>query len=472
MIPSDLPVTIRAFMGEPLALRGVRDLPHNLEAEQAVLGAVLLDETAFDQVAPILKSEDFYALAHQHVFSAFEELAKESRKIDPVLVQQRLDAKGLLGAQVPRELVFGLAASVGSSSNATHYAEAVNELARLRRMMLTAQRVVERGYEAGPRVRDFLEQAQQDVFGAAQGNTLETMKPFAEAMGAALDRLEAIHARAKAGLSHVTGVPTGLPWLDDQTLGLQPGTLCILAARPSVGKTALALNIAAHAATKGEKKVVFFSLEMPSDQLALRLLSSEAKLDSERVSKGKLAQHDWDRIMVQGEKLMGAPIWFDDSFMLSPVELRSKCRKLKRESGLDLVVVDYLQLMHAPSDRASQSREQEIATISRSLKALAKELQVPVVALSQLNRAVEKRKGERPTLADLRESGAIEQDADVVMFLHRPEPEAEGGQDAINSDVQDIELILAKHRQGPTGLMSLVFFRKHTFFAEKKRDGG
>ena len=159
-------------MGEPLAVRGVRDLPHHLEAEQAVLGAVLLDETAFDQVAPILKSEDFYALAHQHVFSAFEELAKESRKIDPVLVQQRLDAKGLLGAQVPRELVFGLAASVGSSSNAAHYAEAVNELARLRRMMLTAQRVVERGYEAGPRVRDFLEQAQQDVFGAAQGNTL------------------------------------------------------------------------------------------------------------------------------------------------------------------------------------------------------------------------------------------------------------------------------------------------------------
>jgi replicative DNA helicase len=458
-------------MGEPLALRGVRDLPHNLEAEQAVLGAVLLDETAFDQVAALLKSDDFYALSHQHVFAAFEDLAKESRKIDPVLVQQRLDAKGLLGAQVPRELVFGLAASVGSSANAAHYAEAVNELARLRRMMLTAQRVVERGYEAGPRVRDFLEQAQQDVFGAAQGNSLETMKPFAEAMGAALDRLEAIHARAKAGLSHVTGVPTGLPWLDDQTLGLQPGTLVILAARPSVGKTALALNIAANAATKGEKKVVFFSLEMPSDQLALRLLASEAKLDSERLSKGKLGQHDWDRIMVQGERLMGAPIWFDDSFMLSPVELRSKCRKLKRESGLDLVVVDYLQLMHAPSDRNSQSREQEIATISRSLKALAKELQVPVVALSQLNRAVEKRKGERPMLADLRESGAIEQDADVVMFLHRPEQEGEGGQDAMNSDVQDIELILAKHRQGPTGFMPLVFFKKHTFFAEKKREG-
>src|SRR5512136_300956 len=441
MIPSDSPVTIRAFMGEPLALRGVRDLPHNLEAEQAVLGAVLIDETAFDQVAALLKAEDFYALAHQHVFSAFEELARESRRIDPVLVQQRIDAKGLLGAQVPRELVFGLAASVGSSSNAAHYAEAVNELARLRRMMLTAQKVVERGYEAGPRVRDFLEQAQQDVFGAAQGNTLETMRPFAEAMGSALDRLEAIHARAKAGLSHVTGVPTGLPWLDDQMLGLQPGSLVIVAARPSVGKTALALNIAAHAATKAQRKVVFFSLEMPSDQLALRMLASEARLDSERIGKGKLGHHDWDSILVHGDRLMGAPIWFDDTFVLSPVELRSKCRKLKRESGLDLVVIDYLQLMHAPSGRATQSREQEIATISRSLKALAKELQVPVVALSQLNRAVEKRKGERPMLADLRESGAIEQDADIVMFLHRPESEEGEGSANFTAEVQDVELI-------------------------------
>ena len=459
-------------MAEPLPLRGVRDLPHNLEAEQAVLGAVLLDETAFDQVAALLKAEDFYALPHQHVFSAFEELARESRKIDPVLVQQRLDAKGLLGAQVPRELVFGLAASVGSSSNAAHYAEAVNELARLRRMMLTAQRVVERGYESGPRVREFLEQAQQDVFGAAQGNTLETMRPFAEAMGAAIDRLEAIHKRTAEGLSHITGVPTGLQWLDDQTLGLQPGTLCILAARPSVGKTALALNFAANAAVKEQKKVVFFSLEMPSDQLALRLLASHARLDSERVSKGRLAPHDWERLMSQGERLMGAPIWFDDSFVLTPVELRSKCRKLKRESGIDLVVIDYLQLMHAPSDRSGQSREQEIATISRSLKALSKELDVPVLALSQLNRAVEKRKGERPMLADLRESGAIEQDADVVMFLHRPEPEtAEGGPDAMNSDVQDVELILAKHRQGPTGLVPLVFFRKNTLFAQKQREG-
>jgi replicative DNA helicase len=286
----------------------------------------------------------------------------------------------------------------------------------------------------------------------------------------ALDRLETIQKRAQEGLSHVTGVPTGLPWLDDTMLGLQPGTLVVVAARPSVGKTALALNIAAHAATKHAKQVVFFSLEMPSDQLAMRILASEAKLDSERLGKGRLSVHDWDRIMLQSEKLMGSRVWFDDTFMLTPVELRSKCRKLKREGGLDLVVVDYLQLMHAPSDRSSQSREQEIATISRSLKALAKELEVPVMALSQLNRAVEKRKGERPMLADLRESGAIEQDADVVMFLHRPEPEKEDAEAALRSDTQEVELILAKHRQGPTGLMPLVFFRRHTAFAERKRE--
>jgi replicative DNA helicase len=458
-------------MAEAIAtLRGARDLPHNLEAEQAVLGAVLIEETAFDQVAPLLRAQDFYLLAHQHIYSAFEELAREAKTIDPVLVQQRLDARGLLGAAVPRELPFALSRSLGTAANAAHYAELVSDLARLRRMMLTAQRVVDRGYEAGARVRNFLEESQQEVYDAAQGSTLETLRPFGEAMGVALDRLEAIHKRALEGLSPITGVPTGLPRLDEITLGLQAGALTIVAARPSVGKTAFALNIAGHAATRHEKRVAFFSLEMPSDQLALRLLASEAKLDSERVAKGTLARHDWERIAVEGDRLARAQIWFDDAFVLTPVELRSKCRKLKREGGLDLVIVDYLQLMHAPSERSSQSREQEIATISRSLKALAKELSVPVVALSQLNRAVEKRKGERPMLADLRESGAIEQDADIVIFLHRPESEKEDGNANFTAEVQDVELILAKHRQGPTDLIPLVFFRKRTFFAEKKRE--
>jgi len=454
-----------------IAMRGARDLPHNLEAEQAVLGAILIDETAFDQVAPILGSRDFYLLSHQHIFACFEDLARESRTIDPVLVQQRLDAKGLLGGAVPQELPFALSRGLGTAANVVHYANAVGDLARLRRMMLTAQTVVDRGYEAGARVRDFLEEAQQEVFGAAQGNALETLRPLKEAIGAALDRIEALDKRAREGLSHVTGIPTGLAWLDNITLGLQPGTLAIVAARPSVGKTAFALNLAGHAATRHGKKVALFSLEMPSDQLALRMLATEAGLDSERLNMGKLARHDWDKIAVQGDRLMSAPIWFDDNFVLSPVDLRSKCRKLKREGGLDLVVVDYLQLMHAPSERSNQSREQEIATISRSLKALSKELHVPVLALSQLNRAVEKRKGERPMLADLRESGAIEQDADLVMFLHRPEGDKEGGEDNFAAEVQEVELILAKHRQGPTGVAQLVFFRKRTFFAERKREG-
>jgi len=453
-----------------IALRGARDLPHNLEAEQAVLGAILIDETAFDQVAALLRPQDFYLLSHQHIYATFEELAKESKTLDAVLAQQRLDAKGLLGSAVPRELPFALSRGLGTASNVGHYADVVSELSRLRRMMLTAQAVVERGYESGARVKDFLEEAQQEVFTAAQGPGVETLKPFPEVLAAALDRLEAIDKRAREGLSPITGVATGLPWLDDMTLGLQPGTLCIVAARPSVGKTALALNVTSNAAARHEKRVGFFSLEMPADQLALRMLASEARLDSERLGKGKLGRHDWEKLAVQGDKLMRAHIWFDDTFVLTPVELRSKCRKLKREGGLDLVVVDYLQLMHSPSDRGNQSREQEIATISRSLKALAKELSVPILALSQLNRAVEKRKGERPMLADLRESGAIEQDADVVIFLHRPETDGPDGAPQLNAEVQDIELILAKHRQGPTGLVPLVFFRKHTFFAEKKRE--
>ena len=242
----------------------------------------------------------------------------------------------------------------------------------------------------------------------------------------------------------------------------------MLAARPSVGKTALALNIAAHAATRARQKVAFFSLEMPSDQLALRLLAARPSSTGDRVSQGQARPARLGPAHDPGRPHRRAPIWLDDNFVLTPVELRSKCRKLKRENGgLDLVVIDYLQLMHAPSDRSNQSREQEIATISRSLKALAKELQCPIVALSQLNRAVEKRKGERPMLADLRESGAIEQDADIVLFLHRSEEDskdAQTGQAA--GDTVPVQLIIAKQRQGPTGSVDLVFFKTTTFFAE------
>src|SRR6266545_3075841 len=404
----------------PLALRTARDLPHSLESEQAVLGAILSDDTAFDQVAGTLQPRDFYRLEHQHVYEACVELAKEAKTLDAVMVQQRLDAKGLLGGAVPRELPFVLQRAVGLTANVAHYARGVKELSSLRNMMLVAQGLVERGYEAGTSVQGFLEAAQQEVFSAAQR--------------------------------------------------------VVLAARPSVGKTAFALNIATHAAAKAGKKVAFFSLEMPSEQLALRMLASEAKLDWRRLSQGMLSTYDWTKIAAQGDRLSAASLWLDDNFVLTPVELRSKCRKLRRENGaLDLVLVDYLQLMHAPSDRSNQSREQEIATISRSLKSLAKELECPVVALSQLNRGVEKRKGEPPMLSDLRESGAIEQDADIVMFLHRNEEDSKDQQGgAAVGDTLEVDLIVAKQRQGPTCTIPLVFFRPTTFFAEmeRRRDGG
>ncbi len=455
----------------PVHLRTARDLPHSLESEQAVLGAILVEETAFDQVAAILRAGDFYLLAHQHVYSVCEELARESKTLDPILVQQRLDAKALLGTAVPRELPLSLARAIGTSANVAHYARTVLDLSRLRKMMLVAQGVVERGYESGANVQSFLDGAQQDVFGAASGVGIETLKEIKEPVLRALDNLEAVQKRVQQGLSPITGIPTGIASLDKSTLGLQPGSLVVLAARPSVGKTAFALNVATHAATRAGKKVAFFSLEMPSEQLALRILASEAKLDWRRLSQGQLSTYDWHKISTHGDRISQASMWLDDNFVLTPVELRSKCRKIKRENGgLDLVVVDYLQLMHAPSDRASQSREQEIATISRSLKSLAKELECPILALSQLNRGVEKRKGEPPMLSDLRESGAIEQDADVVLFLHRNEEDTKDAQSGTAaSDTFEVSLIVAKQRQGPTGSVPLVFFRTTTFFAEMER---
>jgi len=458
----------------PVALRTARDLPHSVDSEQAVLGAILTEETAFDQVAAELRSGDFYLMAHQHVYSVCEELAKESKAIDPILVQQRLDAKGLLGGAVPRELPLSLARAIGTTANIRHYARNVRELAQLRNMMLTAQRVVEKGYESGTNVQHFLDSSQQEVFTAGQGSSVDTLKKISEPVMKALENLEAVQKRVQSGLSPITGVPTGIPTLDKNTLGLQPGALIVLAARPSVGKTAFALNIATHAATKHGKKVAFFSLEMPSDQLALRMLASEAKLDWRRLSAGQLSTYDWQKIATHADRVGSASMWLDDNFVLTPVELRSKCRKLKRENGgLDLVCIDYLQLMHAPSDRQNQSREQEIATISRSLKGLAKELECPIIALSQLNRGVEKRKGEPPMLSDLRESGAIEQDADVVMFLHRQEEESKDGQPAQQSETIEVQLIIAKQRQGPVGTIPLVFMKTTTYFAEmeKRREG-
>jgi replicative DNA helicase len=454
----------RGSAGEPIPFPAGRELPHDLDAEQAVLGSILIDEAAFDQVSARLAPEDFYLRSHQLVYEACLELARDAKAIDHLLVKQRLEARGLLGTAVPAELPFALARGIGTAGNVAHYARVVNDLARVRRMMVVMQSKVAQGYDSGADVQRFLESAEQEVFHAAQGHQAETLKMAGEPVMRAIDMLSEVQRRVQAGESPITGVPTGIGGLDRLLLGLQPAQLLVLAARPSVGKTALALNFATQAAVKHQKRVAVFSLEMPSEQLALRMLASEARLDWRRLSQGQLGRNDWDKIMVHGDKIGSAPIWLDDNFVLTPVELRSKCRKIWRETGLDLVVVDYLQLMHAPG---YSSREQEIASISRALKSLAKELNIPVLALSQLNRAVEKRKGEPPMLSDLRESGAIEQDADVVLFLHRPgEGEGEG---AAPAEVQEIELYVAKQRQGPTGMVPLVFFKHHTTFVERQR---
>jgi replicative DNA helicase len=452
---------------EPIPFPAGRDLPHDLSAEQAVLGAVLIDEAAFDQVSALVGPEDFYLRAHQLIYAECVEQARAARAIDWLLVRQRLDGKGLLGTAVPQDLPFALSRGLGTAANVGHYARVVNDLARARRMMVVAQSVVARGYDAGAGVQNFLEAAEQEVFQAAQGHQVETLKLCSEPVVKAISMLDEVQKRVQRGESPITGVPTGLATLDRMLLGLQPAQLLVLAARPSVGKTALALNMATAAAVKHGKVVAVFSLEMPSEQLSLRMLASEAKLDWRRLSQGQLGRNDWDKIMAHGDRLASARIWLDDNFVLTPVDLRSKCRKIMRETGLDLVVVDYLQLMHSPG---YASREQEIASISRSLKSLAKELSVPVLALSQLNRAVEKRRGEPPLLSDLRESGAIEQDADVVLFLHRPGEDREGEPQA-PADVQEVELHVAKQRQGPTGMVPLVFFKHHTYFAERQRGG-
>src|SRR5512140_198073 len=309
MPETDLPR--RGGPAPALQLRPSRDLPHNVEAEQAVLGAILIEETAFDLVADRLKAEDFYLHAHQLVYTACAELAQEKQVIDPVLLHQRLEAKGLLGAAVPRDLPFSLAKGLGTAGNVRHYAAVVAELARVRRVQLVAQSVLARGYEAGASVHEYLEAAQQDIYAAAQGQVNESLRLIQEPMMKAIEQIEATQKRIQEGKGALTGVPTGIAALDQKLLGLQPGSLVILAARPSVGKTAFALNIGTYAATKAQKRVAIFSLEMPSEQLATRILAAEAKLDFWRMTQGKLQQSDWERILSHGDRVGSSRISAD-----------------------------------------------------------------------------------------------------------------------------------------------------------------
>ncbi|MFO7246385.1 MAG: replicative DNA helicase [Thermaerobacter sp.] len=424
--------------------------PQNLEAEQSVLGAVLLDRDAAHKVAEILEPEDFYRDAHRLIYQAVLDLLDSGEAVDTVTVSDRLRKRRELEAAGGVTYLTTLVNSVPTAANAEHYARIVSEKAMLRRLIAAATDIVRDVYEGEEDVAGLIDKAEQRIFRVAQGRRRQTAVRLHDVLVAAFEQLE----RLSAHKGDVVGIPTGFKRLDEMTTGLHPSELIILAARPSVGKTTLSLNMALNAARHGVP-VAFFSLEMSREQLALRLLASEAAVSMQRLRTGYVNEDDWSRLTRAASRLSEAPFFIDDTPNISLMELRARARRLKAEHDIGLVVVDYLQLMHTRG--RFENRQQEISEISRSLKALARELDVPVIALSQLSRAVEQRQDRRPQLSDLRESGAIEQDADVVIFLWD------------NPEYRDsllIEAIVAKQRNGPTGGVQLVFNKEVGRFAD------
>ena len=424
--------------------------PQNLEAEQSVLGAILLDREAALKVAELLEPEDFYREAHQLIYRAVLDLLDAGEAVDTVTLSDRLRSRRELERVGGNGYLTTLVNTVPTAANAEHYARIVSEKALMRRLIAAATEIARDVYEGDDDVAALIDRAEQRIFHIAQGRRRQGHVRLHDVLVRTFEHLEQLSAHK----GDVIGVPTGFKKLDTMTTGLHPSELIILAARPSVGKTTLSLNISLNAARHGVP-VAFFSLEMAREQLALRLLSAEAAVNMQRLRTGYVSEEDWSRLTRAASRLSEAPFYIDDTPNLSIMELRARARRMKAEHDIGLVVVDYLQLMHTRG--RAENRQQEISEISRSLKALARELEVPVIALSQLSRAVEQRQDRRPQLSDLRESGAIEQDADVVIFLWE------------NPDYKDsllIEAIIAKQRNGPTGTVQLVFNKDFGRFAD------
>ena len=433
--------------------------PQSLEAEESVLGGVLLDNTAIDRVLEFVRPDDFYREAHRRIFRAMLALAEKSEPVDLVTLAEVLRQRGELQDVGGAAHLAELAERVPTAANATHYAKIVREKAILRSLITTATDIVTNGYEDTRDVKDLLDRAEQSIFQISEREVKPAFVRMDSLMTDTFKIVEKLHQQKQA----VTGVTSGFADLDHLTAGLQPSDLIIIAARPSMGKTAFALNIAANAALRGGTGVAVFSLEMSKEQLALRMLCSEARVDLARVRTGHLQPGELGDLAQSAHVLISTPIYIDDTPAITVLELRAKSRRLWRDpnSKLGLILVDYLQLMR--SSEGKDSREQEISEISRSLKALAKELQVPVIALSQLNRQVESRSPAVPRLSDLRESGAIEQDADVIMFIYRD--------DVYNEDSDrkgTADIIIAKQRNGPIGKVELAFLRQYTRFENRE----
>ena len=437
-----------------------RQTPWSPEAEQAVLGAMLLDQDAALKAVELLLDDAFYKEAHRRLFRAMTALVERNDVLDPVVLHDELDRRKDLEAVGGMDYIALLLDVVPTAANVEFHARIVKEKAILRRLIEVGTGIVQSSYEGRDVVGDLLDQAEQQIFEVSfQRGTQEVVR-IKELMWDAMERIEARHR----GDESVMGVPSGFPDLDEMTNGFQQSDLIIVAARPSMGKTAFSLDIAANAAIDAQTPVVIFSLEMSRDQLVERLLASESFVDLQRLRNGKLRDEDFPRLSGAAGRLGGAKIWIDDTPALSLLQLRSKARRMKAEHDIGLIVIDYLQLMPGPSN--SENRQQEISYISRSLKALARELHVPVIALSQLSRAPEQRGGDRrPMLSDLRDSGAIEQDADLVLFLYRAEMYAGHLSDQdLEGKKGMAELIVAKHRNGPTGTITLTFNKACTRF--------
>ena len=426
--------------------------PHDLEAEQAIIGSMLTDRDAVISSIEVLKEED----------SAILNLYNRSEPIDIITVKAELESMGKFEQVGGLEYLAELPEKVPTTANAEKYIKIVEEKSILRRLIKTANEIIELGYSPTEDVEDIMEGAEKKIFDIMQQKNQKSYTPIKDVLVESFTKLEELYNRKQ----HITGVPTGFSELDYKTAGLHGSDLILIAARPAMGKTAFALNIATNASVRAKVPVAVFSLEMSKDQLVNRILCSEAMVDSNKVRTGKLEENDWTKLAESIGPLSEAEIYIDDTPGISVTEIRAKCRKLKLEKNIGMVVIDYLQLVQG-SNKRNGSREQEISEISRSLKILAKELNVPVIALSQLSRAAEQRPDHRPMLSDLRESGAIEQDADIVMFLYRDDYYNE------DSEKKDIaEVIIAKHRGGSTGTVELLWLGSYTNFVnlEKRFD--
>ena len=436
--------------------------PHDIDAEQAVLGSMLTDKDAVAEAIETLKEEDFYRDDNKAIFEAVLNLYSKSEPVDIITLKDELESMGKFEQVGGFEYLANLPDKVPTTANVQKYIKIVEEKSLLRNLIKTANEIIDLGYSSTEDVEDIMDKAERKIFDIMQRKSQKGYTPIKDVLVESFTKLEELYNRKQ----HITGVPTGFVELDYKTAGLHGSELILVAARPAMGKTAFALNIAANAALRGNVPVAIFSLEMSKDQLVNRILCGEAMVDSNKVRTGKLEEDDWVKLAGAIGPLSESEICIDDTPGISIMEIRTKCRKLKMEKNIGLVVIDYLQLVQG-SNKRSGSREQEISEISRSLKILAKEINVPVIALSQLSRAVEQRPDHRPMLSDLRESGAIEQDADIVMFLYRD--------DYYNkeSEKKDIaEVIIAKQRGGSTGTVELLWMGNYTKFVniEKRFD--